>query len=89
MKVKLVIRAISAVFLGFLFGLYVHHDYMRWSQSGIDSFLSHEAVRFHKYMEIPQSEGHTLFTFAFAALLAAAMYELVVRCISALTKVNR
>ena len=84
MQNKAWIRAAAAVCVGVLFGLYVHHDYSRWSALGLDSFLNHESLRFNRYMATPQPMIHTLILFSIAALLGAGLYESIVKVLSKL-----
>jgi hypothetical protein len=86
MQIKLVIRTGTAVMFGALFGLNMHHGYLKWNGLGRTSFLDNENLRFDRLMSHPKPEIHTILTAVIAALIVAGLYELVVAGISKLLR---
>jgi hypothetical protein len=70
-------RAGSAVLLGVLFGTWVHHDYVRWQHLGRSAFLSHQAVRFDKYVAVAPAELLLVFRYAILALGVWVCYQML------------
>jgi hypothetical protein len=70
-------RAGSAVLLGVLFRTWVHPDYVRWQHVGRSAFLSHQAVRFDKYMAAAPAELLLVFRYAILALVVWVCYEML------------
>jgi len=71
-------RIISAVILGALFGAYIHHDSVSWSQRGRDAFLASQAYRFDHYMAAPRALIVSMCVSALLILAAVAVYEALV-----------
>ena len=79
-------RVIAAALLGFLFGIYVHHDYVFWGRKGREVFIAHETRRFDEYMADPRPLAVTAVPMAIVSLFGFGLYELVVFGLSALIK---
>ncbi len=77
MKRNLVYRFTAACVIGVLFGLYVHHEYVRWAQRGKEAFIVYQAHRFDRFMVSPQPVIATIFVFTLAAVLVFGMNELL------------
>jgi hypothetical protein len=93
MRKQLTIRALSVALFGILFGAYLHHTYVRWSQRGMDAFLqfetNHQTHRFERYMAHPRSELVTIVGAVATLMLVAGIYELIVAGVLKLTDTER
>jgi hypothetical protein len=83
MNRELVSRVVAAVVCGILFGLYMHHDYVRWGHLGRGAFVEHELTRFDRYMAAPRPVLVTVIGPAILAILVFGLYEAIARTISA------
>lgn len=76
MQSKIASKAASALAMGFLFGSYIHYDYVNWGRRGRDVFLAHQIERFDHYMINPRPAGLTIFSATLVMVGALAFYEL-------------
>ena len=65
----------AAAILGWLFTLYVHHDYAKWHLAGRQAFLSFQANRYDTKMFGPHAPGFLVFIIL--SLIIFGMYELI------------
>ncbi len=77
MKRELIGRFIAAVLIGMLFGSYIHHDYVKWSQRGREAFIAYQTHRFDRFMLSPHPAIATVFTFTFLMVIFLGIYELL------------
>ena len=70
-------RMYAAALMGLLLGLYIHHDYVTWSQRGREAFLTYQGHRFDLYMLDPHhSIALTICSIAVVSMFIG-IYELV------------
>jgi len=79
-------RLVAAVLMGALSGLWVHHDYIKWSTSGREAFIAHERVRFDRFMLSPHPTIVTVVEYIFLMLVSLGTYELLAAGFSRLFK---
>jgi hypothetical protein len=82
-------RVLAAALVGVLFGSYMHHDYARWGQRGLQQFIAHQTLRFELYMASPKPAvltivGATIFVFG-----VAGFYESIALLFSTVFKKMR
>jgi hypothetical protein len=78
MRRKVIVKVLTAVLFGLLFGMYVHHGYLKWNARGQAAFLSYQNHRFVHVMAHPGPEFPLLLSCIILALLGAGLYELIV-----------
>src|SRR5271165_3230961 len=67
----------SAAFLGLLFGLYIHHDHVRWGRLGREAFLAHQNQRFDRFMAGAPSATGSILGGVIVVLALLGAYELI------------
>jgi hypothetical protein len=75
MKSKLVIKFLTAVTFGALFGQYIQTDHEKWHRLGREAFLSYQAHRFDHYMANPSAGTNYLVVCVILALGLGVLYE--------------
>ena|SRR5271165_5000450 len=70
-------KILSAAFLGLLFGLYIHHDHVRWGLLGREAFLVHESRRFDYFMAGPHPALGSILGGIMVVLALIGVYELI------------
>jgi len=70
-------KILSAAFLGLLFGLYIHHDHVRWGRLGREAFLVHESRRFDLFMAGPHPAPGSILGGIIVVLALIGVYELI------------
>jgi hypothetical protein len=70
-------KILSAAFLGLLFGLYIHHDHVRWGHLGREAFLVHESRRFDLFMAGPHPAPGSILGGIIVVLALIGVYELI------------
>jgi len=71
-------RVLATIFLGMLFGVYLHFRELRWLSHGRDAFLSDQGHRFDLIMKT-HSAVTTLAAGVILAVVAAVVYETISR----------
>jgi hypothetical protein len=78
MKVQFGLNKILAALVQVgLVGMYINHDYSRWSTMGRAAFLNYEAGRFDRYMGSNQSLLVPVIGALFCVTFAVASYEVM------------
>jgi len=70
-------KLVSALLIGFLYGLYLHHTYVKWHRLGRAAFLEHEGQRFDRYMAIVSPTITSVFGAVIVLLVVVSIYELI------------
>jgi hypothetical protein len=70
-------KVLAVVVLAILFGVYIHHDYARWGDRGLDVYLRYQTTRYENYMAPGHPRSVSYFATMAVLTLAAAVYELV------------
>jgi len=86
MKAKLLGRSIAALIMGTLSGLWVHHDYVKWSTRGQEAFIVHEKARFDRFMVSPRPTIIILIAYVFVMFVSLGCYELLAAVFSKLCR---
>ncbi|HME11504.1 MAG TPA: hypothetical protein VKF79_01485 [Candidatus Acidoferrum sp.] len=66
-------RIAAAAIMGWLFTLYVQHDYAKWRIAGRDAFLSYQANRYDTKMFGPHASS--VIAFIVLAVIIFGVYE--------------
>lgn len=70
-------KILSAAFLGLLFGLYIHHDHVRWGRLGREAFLAHQNRRFDAFMNGLHPAPGSILGGIVVVLALIGVYELI------------
>jgi hypothetical protein len=70
-------KAISAIFLSLVYGLYLHHTLSKWNQLGRSAFLEYQAQRFDRHMAAVGSPLASMLGALIVVLGTIAIYELI------------
>ena len=70
-------RLPAAIVVGFLFSLYVRHDYVHWGRLGREAFIAYQMQRFDHYMAQPQPLSSIVFGVSIVAIAVFTVYELI------------
>jgi len=70
-------RVLATLFLGVIFGTYIHFDQMRWQGRGRDAFLAYQGHRFDR-IALHHSGASMLVAGVILAMIAVGLYEVVV-----------
>ena len=76
MKSSRTARVLATLFLGVIFGAYIHFDQMRWLGRGRDAFIAAKNYRFDR-IAMYHSAGTMFIAGVILAAIAAGLYELI------------
>src|SRR5580698_1695364 len=69
-------RVLAALFIGVVYGSYLHFDQTRWLGRGREAFLAAQSYRFDRFT-LYHSAANTLIAGVILAAVAVGLYELI------------